>query len=272
MGAPGRGSRADAGAGLVYDRADGDGRKARMTQSGPGRAPQIPAEAVIVAHGAPSDPGPQEEALRALAARVGSLLPDWTLRGATLAAEGSLEAALEGLAAPVVYPFFMAEGYFTGRALPRRLKGRGCQLAPFGAEPALAGLVARAAGEGARAAGLEPGAAALILAAHGSQVSGRSKETALAMAEHLRALTGFAEVVPGFVEEAPFIEEVARGRTGLCLPFFALRAGHVETDIPQALARAGFAGPLLPAIGEHAGVPALIAASLGRARAAQPIR
>ena len=58
---------------------------------------------------------------------------------------------------------------------------------------------------------------------------------------------------------------VNRSLNLICLPFFALRAGHVENDIPEALADAGFTGPLLPAIGEHPCVPKLIAASLAHA-------
>lgn len=224
------------------------------------------AAAVIVAHGAPSEPLPQEAAMAELAASVGALLPGWTLRGATLAAAGSLEAALAGLAAPFIYPFFMAEGYFTGRALPKRLSGQGAQLPPFGTEPDLTGLMRDAALTGAAAAGLDPGSAVLLLAAHGSQVSASSKQTALAMAARLAAVTPFAGVVTGFVEEAPYLADAARGRAGVCLPFFALRAGHVESDLPEALAAAGFRGPLLPAIGAHARVPELIARSLERAR------
>ena len=50
----------------------------------------------------------------------------------------------------------------------------------------------------------------------------------------------------------------------LCLPLFTLQAGHVEGDIPQALAEAGFEGPLLAHIGAHPAVPRLIAAALKR--------
>jgi sirohydrochlorin ferrochelatase len=223
--------------------------------------------AVIVAHGAPSDPLPQDMALAALAALVAERLPGWTLRGATLAMDGSLEAALDGLADPLVYPFFMAEGFFTGRALPGRLVRAGRpdarQMAPFGLHPDLPGLMADAAVDGARANGIDPGAAALILAAHGSQVSATSKQSTYAMADRMRALTPFRQVVVGLIEEPPLLADAARGLgPAVCLPFFALRAGHVEQDVPQALADAGFAGPLLPAIGEHARVPDLIAAAV----------
>jgi sirohydrochlorin ferrochelatase len=229
----------------------------------------VPA-ALIVAHGSPADPGPQEARLRALAADVAALLPGWRVEGATLAAEGGLEAALEGMEAPLVYPFFMANGWFTWTNLPRRLTKAGArgprQLAPFGADPDLPGLMAQVAQEAALEAGLVPRRTALLLAAHGSQVSRRSADTTHAMARMLAARSPFARVAAGFVEEEPALVDVARGLgKGICLPFFALRAGHVEDDVPQALAEAGFDGPLLPAIGEHPAVPGFIAKALARA-------
>ncbi len=225
--------------------------------------------AVIVAHGQPGEPEPQEAALHALAARVAAGLPGATVRGATLAMPGSLEAALDGLARPLVYPFFMAEGFFTGRMLPGRLAKAGRQdarqLPPFGLDRALPALMARVALEAAGAHGIDPAAATLLLAAHGSQVSATSKDSTYAMAAQLARLTPFARIEVGLIEEPPHLAEVARGLApALCLPFFALRAGHVVGDIPEALAAAGFDGPLLPAIGEHRDVPALIAAAIRR--------
>ncbi|MEH6750754.1 MAG: cobalamin biosynthesis protein CbiX, partial [Paracoccaceae bacterium] len=85
-----------------------------------------PRDALIVAHGAPADPAPQEEVLQALAAATAPHLPaGWRVRGATLAADGALEAALHGLTDPLIYPFFMAEGFITGTLLPRRLTEAG---------------------------------------------------------------------------------------------------------------------------------------------------
>ena len=225
--------------------------------------------AVIVAHGFPSDPEPQDRALKALAASVAALRKGWTVRGATLALPGSLESALAGLDAPLVYPFFMAEGYFTGQVLPERLAKAAPAarlLPPFGSDPALVALAIRCALEGARDAGLDPRNSALLLAAHGSKVSASSRNTALAMARLLAAKTPFRRVSAGFIEEKPFLSAAARGLgPAICLPFFALRAGHVEDDVPRALAEAGFRGPVLPAIGEQAAVPRLIANALAGA-------
>jgi sirohydrochlorin ferrochelatase len=227
-----------------------------------------PRDALIVAHGAPADPAPQEVVLQALAAATAPHLPTgWRIRGATLAAEGALEAALQGLHAPLIYPFFMAEGFFTGTLLPRRLAEAGAtgaqQIAPFGIDPALPKLMARVA---LAAADKAPSATNLLVAAHGSKVSRTSADSTHAMVAHLGPLTGFNRILAGFVEEAPFLADQARALgAGICLPFFALEAGHVIGDIPEAMEEAGFQGPILPPIGQHPEVPALIAAALIRA-------
>jgi sirohydrochlorin ferrochelatase len=227
-------------------------------------------QAVLVAHGLPSDPEPQDAVMEALADAVARRLPGWLVKGATLALDGSLASALRGLDCPIVYPFFMAEGVFTGHTLPRRLavlapKAR--QVAPFGKDPALPALMARAALEGARSHGLDLANTTLLLAAHGSKISSTSKDSALDMVRKLAGLTSFRQVSAGFIEEAPFLEHAARGLgPAVCLPFFATRSGHVEIDVPRALVHAGFSGPLFPAIGEHPAVPMVIADALMRAK------
>ncbi len=226
-------------------------------------------EVLIVAHGSPSDPEPQNAALVALAKAVGLHLPGWVVRGVTLAKPGAFEAAMGALTAPLIYPFFMAEGWFSGRELPRRLALVGAEdlprLAPFGTDPALPALIAEATLEAARLAGIDPVSAVLILAAHGSKVARKSKDSSYAMAETLRTLTPFSRISVGLIEEPPLLAEVAQIQgPALCLPFFALRAGHVEIDIPKALAEAGFTGPLLTEIGAHPSVPGLIADALQR--------
>lgn len=226
--------------------------------------------AILVAHGAPADPDPQDLVMHELAHRVAALLPDWEVRGATLAREGSLACALDGLEAPLIYPFFMAEGWFTKRELPRRLEEAGhpglTHLDPLGVDPDLPDLICRAAQEAATSAGLPPSGTHLLLAAHGSKIARRSKDSSYAMAEKMRQHSGFASVSVGLIEEEPFLAEAASGLgAAVCVPFFALRAGHVIGDLPEALAEANFDGPCLPPIGEHIEIPALIAAALRRA-------
>lgn len=226
-------------------------------------------EVVIIAHGSPSEPAPQEAFLQNLAQQVAALRPKDTIRGATLATPGSLERALSGLSAPIIYPLFMAEGWFTRRELPRRIAELGIsarQLPPLGRDPALPEIIAQICIEAARNAGLSPDASDLILVAHGSRVARRSKDSAYDMAQALRGLTSFWRVRVALIEEPPFLHDIAaQSERGLILPFFALQAGHVEDDIPEALQQAGFRGPLLPPLGAQPVVPQLIARAIGNA-------
>lgn len=218
--------------------------------------------AILVAHGSPADPAPQEAAMQALAVRVAMWLPGWKIRGTTLAQPGALDAAVARLHAPLIYPFFMAEGWFTRTNLPRRLAAAGgenlVQLPPFGTDPALISLMATAAQKAQSSKGI-------LIAAHGSKVSKTSSQTTYAMVNHLKEL-GFSPVEAGFIEEAPFLADVAHTMpNALCLPFFALRASHVVQDMPEALAAADFQGQTLPPIGEDPQTAQLIAAALARA-------
>ncbi|MDO5603846.1 MAG: CbiX/SirB N-terminal domain-containing protein [Paracoccus sp. (in: a-proteobacteria)] len=234
--------------------------------------------AIIIAHGQPSDPAPQEAAIRALAAAVAAAAPGRQVSGATLAAPGALAQAVTRAPGALIYPMFMAAGWFTTTELPRRLAqagaGTGAEagsaqvLAPFGLDPALPGLCARLAGAAAAARGWAARDCTLLLIAHGSGRSRASAQGAQAMAAVLRP--SFARVTTGFIEEPPFLHDAARdlGTHAIALPFFATRAGHVTDDIPQALAGAGFSGPCLGPVGLAAPVPALIAAALARAEAA----
>lgn len=226
-------------------------------------------DALIIAHGSPADPLPQEAAMQALAVRVALWLPGWRIRGTTLALPGALEAAVAALPDAWIYPFFMAEGWFTRQQLPKRLAAAGRtqpqQVPAFGHEPQMPALLARTAQQAAAAQGLAEAETSLLLAAHGSRVSRASASITEAHAATLRQQTRFRSVITGYVEEEPFLRDAARiDGPALCLPLFATRAGHVAEDVPEALAEAGFAGKLLPAIGEHADVAALIADSLRR--------
>lgn len=223
-------------------------------------------DALIVAHGQPSAPAEAEAMLVALAARVQALLPSFRVGAATLAAAGALEAALAQLSSHgVIYPFFMADGWFVRQALPKRLGGHGARtLEPLGRDPGLPGLAARHLAAECAARGWTPAGTHLLIAAHGSARGPRAAQSARDFGAALSPLWAGAAPVHGFVEEPPFIAEVARDMPvqSLCLPFFAAAGGHYREDVPQALEQAGFSGALLPPLGQHPQVPALIAAAL----------
>lgn len=219
--------------------------------------------AVIVSHGQPGRPGPQQRAIEDLAARVAACDPGCGVAGATLAMPGALSAVAD--ADSLIYPMFMAEGWFTRSELPRRLAAAGAAgarvLRPLGTDPALPGLIVAQAHAAAAARGWKPAETTLLLSAHGSQRSQASFTITTALARQVAP--AFARVVTGFVEQEPFIADAARGLgKAVSLPFFALRADHVLDDLPAALDQAGFTGPRLEPVGLAPQVPALIAASL----------
>lgn len=225
-------------------------------------------EALIVAHGQPSDPAPAEAGLAQLAGAVGALMPGWHVRAATLAAPGALERALQDLRAPLVFPFFMSDGWFTRVELPRRLAGAGhgglTTLPAFGRMAAADGLAIAAARTATVGRGWKVEETVLVLAAHGSGRSRAPSEAAGATAAAVRAALPLREVRLGFIEEEPSLQGAATeaGEKALCLPLFVARWGHVVTDIPEALRAAGFRGPCLAPLGTRPEVPAIIAAAL----------
>ncbi len=213
--------------------------------------------ALIVAHGQPSDPGPAAVALDRLASDVAALMPGWRIGAATLAEAGRLAAEAAGEPG-LVFPLFMAGGWFAGAHIPARLQAAGAgewrMLPPLGSLPGFQDLTV----ELARASG----AARILLAAHGSFRSRAPAAVAVMLAERISRETGIPATA-AFIEQAPRLEEATRhGPGSVCLPFFAMAGQHVEEDLPAALERAGFQGRILPAVGLDPRVPALIAGAL----------
>ncbi len=216
---------------------------------------------LIVAHGQPSDPGPAEAALARVAAAVE--LPGWRVGSATLAAPGALAAALADLGPDgVVFPMFMAGGWFTRVHLPGQLAAAGAVgwrvLEPFGCLEAVQELAVQLIAES--------GADAAIVAAHGSFKSPVPAAIAGRVAGMVAA-RGLGRVAAGFIDQEPRLAGlVGFGPGSVCLPFFAAEGGHVTDDIPAALAEAGFQGRLLPALGLDARVPGIIAEAVRQER------
>jgi sirohydrochlorin ferrochelatase len=219
--------------------------------------------ALIVAHGQPSDPRPAGAALEDLARKVAALLPGWTVSAATLAEPGALARAVAGQTGGVVFPMFMAGGWFTRVQIPARLAEAGATgwrvLEPFGCDPGLHDLCVTLA--------REAGTDQLILAAHGSFKSPVPSDIARHVAGRIAAEAGVARVAAGFIDQSPQLSSLSDfGAGAVCLPFFAAEGGHVADDIPRALAEAGFQGRILPPVGLDPRVPALIATAIAAGR------
>lgn len=223
-------------------------------------------DALIVAHGQPSDPEPSERALARLTAQVQACLPEMRLGSATMANGDHLEQTLATLRPDgLIYPLFMANGWFVSTALQKRLGDRSCQvLSPLGLEPGLpelaAGLIETALSE----RGFDVDKTQLLVAAHGSANGQIAAQSALAFARRLTLLHPLARVTVGFVEQAPYLSEISRETNTpcLCLPFLAMDGDHMKQNVRLGLGQAGFAGDILPTLGQSRGIPELIASSL----------
>jgi sirohydrochlorin ferrochelatase len=229
-------------------------------------APATETHALIVSHGSPAHPAAQERDISALARGVSDHLPGWTVLGATLAADGALETALARLRNPLVYPFFMAPGWFTDTCLPRRIGDTAARrLPPLGLDPDLPALVQAEIGAALADHGLAARDTALVVAAHGSPRHPQSGRAVRRFADALAQRTAPRRLDLGFIEEPPFLQDIAPlPGPALCVPFFAISAGHVEQDIPAALDHAGFAGPVLPPVIRYRYIAAFIARALRR--------
>ncbi|MBT8455392.1 MAG: cobalamin biosynthesis protein CbiX [Alphaproteobacteria bacterium] len=236
------------------------------TRSPSHAAPATERALVLISHGSPSDPDPQEAFIRSLADEV-SRITGITVRGATLAAEGALGAAVSGLSAPVIFPHFMSDGWFVSVNLPKRLRAAGLvdwqMCAPLGLTRGLAEMAAEELRAKMAEHALPIGETTLVLAAHGSPSDPRPARATQSFADALASGGFFADVRVGYVDEAPALAEAATVKgPAIVLPFFAARAGHVLMDVPDALDEAGFEGPVLEPIGTWAGIPRLIAQSV----------
>lgn len=232
--------------------------------------------ALIVSHGQPSDPDPAEATLAELAQRIAQKLSGWQVKSATLAKRGALEHAVAGInAAPLVYPLFMTDGWFTRTMLPKRLNREDADiLPPMGTDPALPDIARDCLTAALASQGWQAKDTCLIVASHGSGKSRNSARDTERFAEALSERLPFATLRIGYIEEPPFLHDAAAGvgSSAICLPFFAAAGGHVLEDIPEALDKAGFSGLRLPPIGTHADVPAMIAAALlARSRQMMPV-
>lgn len=177
----------------------------------------------------------------------------------------------------IVYPFFMADGYFVKTVLTKRLAQMNCPkpvqvCPPLGLDPGLPPLLLANAHNAAQTAGLEITDTRLLIVGHGSKFGPASAEATRRAATAVRGLEActFACVEVAFLEEKPFLADQidAGGRKTLVSGFFNGDGLHAGEDVPAAIeaadADAVYAGPIgrLPEI-----APLIEAAILTECRA-----
>jgi sirohydrochlorin ferrochelatase len=155
--------------------------------------------------------------------------------------------ALTPFAAPeiVVYPLFLADGYFTRARLPELIGAAdvACPvtvLPPLGVDPALPGVVMERANRIGEARELAAAETWLVLVAHGSARHASSRRAADDLARGIAGRGRFAGVTAAFLEEAPLVDDVLRTVPGpaLVAGLFAGEGLHGREDLDRLIAGA----------------------------------
>ncbi|MGD9786145.1 MAG: CbiX/SirB N-terminal domain-containing protein [Hyphomicrobiaceae bacterium] len=225
----------------------------------PARQSANPVAVVLVAHGERGGAF-SNAVLLGHRDRVAARLPGVAVHAGVLSGDPAFEDALAGAAATgpgpiLVYPFFMAAGYFVGTKIPKRiadagLAGRCRILAPLSAAPSLPDLIVREALRCGPELGAPAADCRLVVCGHGSEVSRASAEATCKAVAAIASTAPFASVVPAFLEEEPFLPDVlaADARPTVVSGFFNGDGLHARDDVPEAIAAASgrtvYTGPI----------------------------
>ncbi|MBI5263336.1 MAG: hypothetical protein HY852_16120 [Bradyrhizobium sp.] len=174
----------------------------------------------------------------------------------------------------LVYPLFVANGYFTRDRLVQLLdeangQGRKVEvMAPLGLDPGLPDLVLNFARRAACERGFVPHACRVVLLAHGSRKNCRSRNSTEQMARALEVYAEFRSVHTAFLEEPPSLSAVAASIEGpvVVVGMFSGEGLHGAKDAPRLVSEldrkdVAFAG----VIGNASGIEHLIARSVQNA-------
>ncbi len=188
----------------------------------------------------------------------------------------TVREALNALSARrvLVYPLFVSSGYFNRDRLVQLLDEANHQrreiriLPPLGHDPGLPDLVIDFAKRTARECGFAPRRSTVICLAHGSRRNSASREATERLAREVENSAAFQDVRTAFLEERPFLNEVAAAVSGpaVVVGVFSGEGLHGARDAPRLTAELGrtdvvFAG----VIGNAPGIDDLIARSVTEA-------
>jgi sirohydrochlorin ferrochelatase len=204
-------------------------------------------------------------ATRAIAAEVGFGL----LSGTPSIADGLLALRATEV---LVYPLFLADGFFAAARLPRLIAAANAGAArtvrllpPLGLDPPLAALVARRADEAARRLGAAAAQTTVVLLAHGSTRDQASRTAAGRLAALIAARRSFRAVRVAVLEGGTTLGETLDAVRGpaVVVGLFAGEGLHGAEDVPALLAArdVGFAGN----VGAWRAIAGVVEAAVSRA-------
>ena len=153
-----------------------------------------------------------------------------------------------------IVPNFISEGYFTRTIIPRELElqgpltlhdGRSLKYCdPVGSHPSMTQVLLARARE--TAPDLPEREISLLVVGHGTKLDENSAIAAIHQAALLSELGIYAEVLPAFMEEAPFVSDWASMTSSahvVVIPFFISDGLHSYQDIPVLLGIRKEVGP-----------------------------
>lgn len=142
-----------------------------------------------------------------------------------------------------ILPFFLAEGYYTKKVIPEKLRlserpASMRYLKPVGIDAMTRDVILDQAARAMVMGEWRQEETSLVLLGHGSTKSATSKDTLLEHIEALKELTNFAQITDLWLEEPPFIkdwrDEVTE-KNILCIPYLIADGQHGGWDIPELL-------------------------------------
>ncbi len=193
---------------------------------------------LILGHGSHLNPGSSKPVhAHADALRERNVFDE--VRTAFWKEEPSFREVLRTIESDRVYgvPFFMAEGYFVDQVIPREMRLPRESVAytePVGTHQSMTDVIedrAYSVYEGKKEEDV-----ALAVVGHGTDRNPKSAESALGHVGRIREGSGFAEVEALFMDEAPYIDDVAdhfESEEVVVVPFFSSDGYHTQEDIPE---------------------------------------
>lgn len=178
-------------------------------------------------------------------------------------------AKFDGVKRILIIPYFMTDGYLSRLATTSRLgryqhDPRISVCPPIGMSPELVGLGGDTAEEYRARNGWTRNEWDLLLVAHGSSKDLASRRGTEKFAAGIGGGTSAKSVVISFIEEAPFVGDVAKElkRPTIVMGLFAAPGGHALDDVPEALENSPVPVDYTGAIGGHSKMIDVIMATL----------
>ena len=201
---------------------------------------------ILAAHGSRGDPGINVR-IQNYAARLALRTSFDEVSAAFHQGVPPFDTVLDDLQATeiVVVPMMTSRGYYSDVILPTELaKNRRHpqvhlrRTDPLGTHPDIPMLVNRRIRTLAREHDLELGRTSVAVVGHGTTRHQTSRIATLELANDLRKLGVFAEVLPAFLDEHPLVESIvdqARYPTIVLVPFLIADGVHATRDIPRRI-------------------------------------